>query len=176
MALSRDALARRYVSVGVVRPRSTQRPDGAQLEQGGLQPPNTLFQDPYLFPPQGAQAINLSAPQAIVGAGQITRPAALAKQLPPAMVGVIDTIDLQLDAIVLTSNVLWRITVAGAPVQGWTITVPGITGAAAAIKSWTHARIQIPLNGSVAVEIVNVDGGAYTATTTLYGWFWPAVR
>lgn len=158
------------------RPFATLPGNGAKLETSGLQEPNTFYQDPYTVPPPLSQAINLSGPQAIVGANTLYTPAALAQNLPNANVGVIDSIDLQLDGIALATNVLWRILICGAPAIGWQITVPGIGGATAAIKSWTKARIPIPLNGSCGVQILNVDGGVYTATTTLYGWYWPAKR
>lgn len=167
---------RRQYSIGVVRPRAPIRPDGSKLEQGGILPPSMQSQDPYLFPPPGSRAFNLSGPQAIVGINQLTTPAALAMALPNANVGVIDSIDIQLDGILPTSNVLWRVLVCGAPAPGWSITVPAVNGVVAAVKSWEHARIEIPLNGSIGVQILNVDGGAYTATTTYYGWFWPAIR
>lgn len=165
------------VRLAVIRPRANLRGGGAQLATSeGITPPNTVFQDPYLYPPEGSRSINLSAPQAIVGANTLYAPAALNFALPPNHVGVIDTIDLQLDGILTTTNVVWRILVTGSPAPGWNITIPGISGAAAAIKSWEKSRIQIPVSGSIGVQIVNIDGGAYTATTTLYGWFWPVKR
>jgi len=150
---------------------------GGVKPEGGVQAPNTVNFDPYLYPPPGSQFFNLVQAQAIAVAGTLYNPANLTLGLPRGYVGVINAIVLQLDGITLASNVLWSILVTGSPYPGFgNITIPGISGAAAAVKDWAGTRIEIPVNGSIGVRIQNVDGAAYTATTSLYGWYWQQNR
>jgi hypothetical protein len=153
------------------------RPGGAAIA-GPLQEPGTILLPPQLFPPENAISLNLSANQAIVGAGAVFTPSALSTRIPPNCYGVISSIDLVLDAIVLTSDVRWSLLINGVPVAGWNaITILGRDGAASVSKTWEGPlRIMIPLGGTVGVRIVDVDGGAYVAGTQLYGWFWPQRR
>lgn len=152
------------------------RPGGAKLE-GGIKPPDGVAFDPYYFPPSGSQQFNLRAAQAIVGAATTYAPAGLVQALPHNMVGVIHTIGLQLDGIALTTNVTWSIQTNGIPIPGFgAIAIPGISGVAAAVREWPVVRIAVPVEGIIGVVITNFDGGSYTATTTLYGWWWPVNR
>lgn len=138
----------------------------------------TVFFDPSLFPPPFATPINLAANQGIVGAGTFYTPAGLALQIPGNCYGVISTIDLLLDSITITSNVLWTLRINKVPVPGFNpLTILGRNGAASVSKSWPGPlRILIPLGGIIDVLIEDVDGGSYTAGTALYGWFWPQER
>jgi hypothetical protein len=167
-----------YGAIGVTR-RGIPLKAGGSIVAAGVAPgPNTVQFDPYLFPPPASTPINIAGNQAIVGANTFTTPAALTRTIPNNCYGVISTIDLLLDSILITSVVNWYIFVNGSPVPGFNpITILGRNGAASVGKSWDGPlRILIPLGGTVSVTIQDVDGGAYTAGTSLYGWFFPQQR
>ena len=167
-----------YTRIGVPS-RGIPLKGGGSIVAAGVAPgPNTVQFDPYLFPPPASTPLNLAANQAIVGANTFYTPAGVSRSIPGNCYGVISTIDLLLDSILITSVVNWYIFINGSPVSGFNpITVLGRNGAASVGRSWEGPlRILIPLGGTVSVTIQNVDGGAYTAGTSLYGWFFPQQR
>lgn len=144
---------------------------------GGISAPGMF--PPTLFPPPGSQGFNLQADAALPGViGSLTTPADLAFQIPGNMVAVISSIELLLDGITVVSDVVWRLLINGSPAPGWgNITILGRNGAASVAKSWDGPLgIEVPLGGLIGVQILNNDGGAYTAGTSLYGWFWPSQK
>ncbi len=151
---------------------------GGSAVASGIDPgPDTVRLDPFLFPPPFATTINLAANQATNGANDRQFPAALSTAIPENCYGVISSISLMLDSILITSNVQWTILINGIAVPGFTLTILGRNGAASVSSSWPGPlRILIPLGGRVGVQILNVDGGNYTAGTQLYGWFFPQKR
>lgn len=154
------------------------KPGGAAIAPPLSPDPNTVSLDPSLFPPAQSTPINVSANQAIVGAGARFTPAGLVFKVPDNCYGIISTIDLLLDSILIGSNVLWTLLVNGIPVPGFNpITILGRNGAASVSKSWPGPlRILIPVGGTISWTIQDVDGAAYTAGTSYYGWFWPQQR
>lgn len=162
----------------IIPSRSIPLKAGGSVIASGVAPgPDTVRLDPFLFPPPFSTPINLAANVAIVGAG-VRFDAGTTLVIPKNCYGVISTIDLLLDSILITSNVLWTLLVNGFAVPGFApITILGRNGAASVSKSWPGPlRILIPLGGQVSMTIQNVDGAPYTAGTQLYGWFFPQER
>lgn len=152
------------------------RGGGAMVPLGVDPGPDTVQLDPFLFPPPGATTINVAANVALPGAGRFD--AGVTYRVPIASYGVISSIDLLLDSILINTSVLWTLLINGKPVPGFgPITILGRNGAASVSKTWQGPlRIVMPLNGTVSATIQNVDGGVYTAGTALYGWFFPQDR
>lgn len=163
----------------VIAPRSAPiRPGGSAVAMGVDPGPDTVQLDPYLYPPPNSTPFNLAANQAIVGVNQITTPAGLVLPIPQNCYGVINSVDLLLDSILITSNVLWTLRLNKIPIPGFApITILGRNGAASVAKSWgPQLRLVVPLGAEISVQIQNVDGAPYTAGTQLQGWFWPQTR
>jgi hypothetical protein len=152
---------------------------GGSVIQELLPPgPNTVQQDPGLYPPPNSIPINVSLNTAIVGAGATFQPAGLAFSVPQSSFGVISVVQLLLDGITIASNVLWTMLINGQPVPGFNpITILGRNGAASVAKTWgPQLRVIIPLGGTISWLIQDVDGGAYTAGVSYYGWQVPQTR
>lgn len=169
---------RRYLRIGNASTAIPLRGGGSAIAAGLAPGPDTMQFDPYLYPPPFSTPINVSVNTAITGAGAIFRPAGSSFQAPLNSYAVISTIDLLLDGILPTSNVLWTFLINGTPVPGLSpLTILGRSGAASVSKSWQGPlRIAIPLNGIFSVLITDVDGAPYTAGTAYSGWFFPQSR
>jgi hypothetical protein len=154
------------------------RPGGSAIAAANEPGPNAVELDPFLYPPPNSIAINIAVNQPISGIGGVFTPAAALFQLPPNYYGVISTIDLLLDSILISSNVLWSFLINGVPAPGFApLTILGRNGAASVSKSWAGPlRLVIPKGGTFGVTIVDVDGAAYTAGTSYYGWMFPQKR
>lgn len=151
---------------------------GGSLVASGVDPgPDTVKLDPFLYPPPFSTPINQAVNTAITGAGTIVIGVA-PFTVPPNCYGVISSIDLLLDSILISSNVKWTFLINGNPIPGYApLTILGRNGAASVSKSWPGPlRLLIPLGGTVSVMIQDVDGAPYTAGTSYYGWFFPQNR
>lgn len=153
------------------------RPGGSAIAAAPEPGPNAVELDPFLFPPPNSTPINVAVNTATAGAGQII-PNVAAYTVPNNCYGVISSIDLLLDSILISSSVLWTFMLNGRPLSGFSpLTILGRNGAASVSKSWAGPlRILIPLGGTFSVQIQNVDGAPYTAGTSYYGWFVPQTR
>jgi hypothetical protein len=153
-------------------------PGGVDIASGVSPGPDTVKLDPFLYPPPFSTAINVAVNTPIVGAGTIVTPAGAAFQVPKNSYGVISSIDLLLDSILITSNVLWTFFINGSAVPGFSpLTILGRNGAASVSASWAGPlRLVIPLGGTFSVQIQDVDGAPYTAGVKYYGWFFPQQR
>lgn len=143
-----------------------------------IQSPNTLELPPQLYPPWNAIAFNLAANTPITGVNAQFQPAGLQLDIPDNCYGAINQIDLLLDGILPTSNVFWRLLINGNPLPGWNaLTILARSGAASVNRGWgPQLGIQVPLGGTVGMQISDVDGASYTAGAQIYGWFWPQER
>lgn len=153
------------------------KPGGSAIASGVEPGPDTVKLDPFLYPPPFSTPINQSVNTPITGPGTIINGVA-PLTIPNNCYGVISSIDLLLDSIVITSKVFWTFFINGNPVPGFNgLTILGRNGAASVSKSWQGPlRLLIPLGGTVNVTIQDVDGAPYTAGTTYYGWFFPQSR
>jgi len=131
-----------------------------------------------LYPRKNSSWYNPSVNQAITGANTTYTPASLVVQLQASEVAILHQIDLLLDGIVATSNVIWQILVNGSAIPGYeALTILGRSGAASVAKTiGPYLGIQIPQGARISVLILNVDGGAYTAGCGLVGWKNPVQR
>lgn len=150
---------------------------GVQAIQGAAAA-NAVALDPNLYPPQGSTGLFLSDSAALVGAGSSTRPAGLQITLTTGSVGVIDTIDMLADGIVISTQILFTILINGAPVPGFNnLSILGRNGAQSVGKSMgPFLRCQIPIGGTLQMQFTDVDGGAITMGAQLRGWYWAAQR
>lgn len=173
-----DVVRPRVRLVNASRAFPNLQPGGSVVSSGVEPGPDTVQLDPFLYPPPNSTPINVGVNQAITGAAARFTPAAAQIRIPPNSYGVISTIDLLLDGILATSNVLWTFLINGNPVPGFNpVTILGRSGAASVSKSWgPQLRLLIPLGGTFGVTIQDVDGAPYTAGTSFYGWYFPQQR
>lgn len=144
----------------------------------GQQPPNMVNLPPELYPPQNSNGLFLSGSTFLVGAASSDRPAALQMAIPTNQVGVIDALELLVDGILITTNIVYTVFVNGSPVQGFNnLSILPRNGAQSVSKSLgPFLRILIPLGGTIQLQFLNVDGGAVTMGAQMRGWYWPAER
>jgi hypothetical protein len=163
--------------LGIVRPRGAVAYGGVK-GIGGQQPPNMVNLPPELYPPESSTPIFLSDEVGLVGANTSARPAGLQFTIPSNMVGVIDSIELLVDGLLITTVIQYQALVSGSPVQGFNaLTILGRNGAQSVSKSMgPFLRLLIPLGGTFQMQFLDVDGGAVTMGAQARGWFWPAVR
>ncbi len=163
-------------------PRPAAGPAGSAA---GAPPPSTaiagsspgLLLDPYLFPPTNATPLFGTDLQPSVNAGTVTLLPGCTLQVPDNNVGVIASITVLLDQIVITSNVVWSILVNGITPPGYNqLRVIPRSGAAAVGVQFVPTRLELPPLAIVTVQAQNIDGGAYNLGAQLYGWYWPAQR
>ncbi len=157
--------------------------DAGPLAGGGsvlssAQPaPGTIVLPPQDFMPVDATPFFLSAETAIVGPNVASSPAALQLRIPLDQIGWVKSIEIMLDGIVITSNVLWRLSIDGVPVQGFSnLTILGRNGAASVSRTFDPVTAQIPPGTTLGVTMTVVDGGSYTVGAQLRGWYYPVQR
>ena len=112
------------------------------------------------------------------GLNNVTTPAVIpgtAYTIPAASVGVIRSVVLTVNNLLLTSQILWRLRFNQAPVPGWhalTVT-PGAV--AYFLYSWGSGEtfITVPPDTTIDVEFVVQagDAAAYVAGAAYHGWF-----
>lgn len=158
-------------------PTAPLMPGGSALS-GGLTSPGGISLPPTLYPPPGSRSFNLADEVATIGAGTLTELTNCQLQLPPTNVGVISSIELLIDGILITTRLFFRLIVNGSPIPGWgSLTVLARNGAANASRSLSGPLgIELPAGAAFTVKALNQDGGNYTVGANLYGWEWPAVR
>lgn len=163
--------------IGVYRRPTTVTPGAPHIE-GPFDDKDAIALPSNLYPKRNSTWFNPSVNQAITGANTQYTPSALVVQLTPAEVGVVHQIDLLLDGIVATSNVLWQVMVNGAALAGYeALTILGRSGAASVSKTiGPYLGILLPQGARLSVKIVDIDGGAYTAGCGLVGWKNPVAR
>lgn len=133
--------------------------------------------DPFNFPPPGSTPIFLSDEQPSVGAGTITQLPNIKQAMDNNSIGVINSLTLLLDQIVLASAVFWTLTINGQPVPGVSaLTVLGRSGAASVAPTINPLRIVVPPLGAIGAFVTNKDGNPYTVGLQVFGWYWPAQR
>src|SRR5947209_7859421 len=99
-------------------------PSSGPLTPGGsvlasAQQDTGIALSPRIVPPINSLAINVADSAATVGAGTVVNLPGCTVTLGPASQGVINTLELMIDGIVVSTLVYWRVSINGAPVQGW---------------------------------------------------------
>lgn len=106
----------------------------------------------------------------------VNTPAVLAGsvfQIPENSVGVIRSVVLQVNTLLLTSNLLWTLRFDESAVPGWNL----LTVFPAAIASFALAYgpdetyIKVPEGSQIDVQFTVLDAAAYAAGVTYHGWF-----
>src|SRR5216684_2840481 len=80
---------------------------GGQAFRGMPSSQPGLLLDPYLYPPANSATLQLADERSSIGAGTITTLSGIAFTLPKTQIGVINSVTLLLDGILITSRVFW---------------------------------------------------------------------
>lgn len=165
------------VSWRIPTPTSGTQPGGSAPIVGS-EPPGLVNLPAELYPPAGSTALFLTDDEPTLGAGQVVPFPGLTFALPSGMVGVVDALTLLIDGILITTNVVFTLSLNGALVPGFNnLTLLPRSGATfATLSLGPYLRIPIPLGGQITAQAVNVDGGSYTIGMQARGWFWPMQR
>lgn len=96
-------------------------------------------------------------------------------QVPENRVGVIRSVVLQVNTLLLTSNLVWRLRFDQSPVPGWNaLTVfPAPIASFALAFGPEETFITVPEGSGIDVEFTVVDAAAYAAGVTYHGWHVP---
>lgn len=146
---------------------------------GGLQAPSVgiqLLPPTWLRPPK-AKDFHLETDAAAPNFTSANTPAVIPGctfQVPGGYVGVVRSLDLSVNQLVATTDIVWRLRFNQMPVEGWApLTIfPG--NIAAARRSFGPEEMQVPVPeaASVDVEIEVRDGGTYQAGASFGGWIY----
>lgn len=156
------------------------RAGGSGYAPGGALPspdargPQFSFPPAY-FPPEGATDFFVFGVQGAQVAG--TTAALGSVQLPQASRGVIRSVTVGIGNMTAAADVLWRITLDGAPAPGgWGSIRLAPRGAAFVSASFSpdECFIRVPVGATVALESVVVAGGPFDMSGQLHGWSWGA--
>ncbi len=109
--------------------------------------------------------------------GSPVRPAGLQVEIPSANVAVIRSLTLNINDMVPTTDVVWRLLFDGSPVQGWSPVTIFPRNAASVAVSWTPEEtfIPVPEGADIAVELEVRDTGSYDVGASYHGWWYPQV-
>ena len=130
--------------------------------------------DAYLYPPPNSQTLLGTDFQASVGAGTVTPLPLTLLTVPQAMTGVINSINMLLDGITITSVVQWQLLVNGAVAPGYqNLRVIPRSGAASVSVILSPVRVPLGPGATAVLQAINQDGAPYHIGGQLYGWFWP---
>lgn len=123
-------------------------------------------------PPQGTDFYRRGyEPAATAG----TTPAVLpgsAYELPSNEAGVIRSLVLTVNTLLLTSELTWRLRFNGSPVAGWNQlqVVPGAVAYFATSFGPDETQIPVPPGATIDIQVVVADAAAYAIGATYHGW------
>lgn len=94
--------------------------------------------------------------------------------LPDANMGVIRSINLNVNTLLATSRIFWTLRFDGSPVPGWnSLTVfPRAVGSFSLAFGPEETQIPVPEGATITMSIVVLDGGTYQAGADFGGWFY----
>lgn len=133
-----------------------------------------LALDAFLYPPPNSQTLLGTDFQPSVGAGTLTALPATAITALAGQIGVVNSINILLDNITVTSNVVWQLLVGGVVAPGYSnLKIIPRSGAAAVSVIYSPVRVVLNPGVTAVLQAVNLDGAAYNIGGQLYGWMWP---
>ena len=98
----------------------------------------------------------------------------LSFQVPPLNIAVVRDVSIFVNAMVITTDIRWRLTQDGSIIPGWELSIsPRAAGSVeiSFIPQSTLVRIREGALIELAIEVV--DAGTYQAGGQFHGWVWP---
>lgn len=144
----------------------------AQAEGGPPSDLKIVRFPPEFFPPPGSRYIYGEGRATIAGPNTTTVIAGLTVQVPRNAVGVIREINLNINDMLVTTDVRWRFTLSGQLVQGYDLTLfPRLAASVSASFSPESVSIPFPDGALIQFPITVVDAGSYLVGASYRGWF-----
>lgn len=146
-------------------------PTGGGPYAGG----GALTLPPYYVRPPVASDMNRNASG--TGFTALNTPAVLPGsvfQLPPDNIGIIRSVVLSVNTLLVTSSLFWRIRFNAVPVSGWdALTVfPRAAGSVSEAYGPEETFIFVPVGGTIDILIDVTDAGTYQAGASYHGWYY----
>ena len=96
-------------------------------------------------------------------------------QLPDARAGVIRSFGIQVNNLLLTSQIFWTLKFGGSPVQGWSNLTLFPTPVPFFGENYGPGEtvIQVPEGSQIEVEVNVLDAGTYQMGVAYHGWHVP---
>lgn len=153
-------------------------PMGSSPGRPGAPAPGGLLSVDSPFKTKPPQGIDFNPAGFNTGLNNVTTPAVIpgtAYRIPAASVGVIRSVVLTVNNLLLTSQLLWRLRFNQAPVPGWEALTVTPGAVAYFLYSWGSGEtfITVPPDTTIDVEFVVQagDAAAYVAGASYHGWF-----
>lgn len=98
-------------------------------------------------------------------------------QLPGDQVGVIRSISILANSLLVTSDILYTLRFNQTPVAGWNRLTINPRAAGSVEVSWPPQETAIPVPAGAKIDVVArvLDGGTYQVSVALHGW-WYSIR
>ncbi len=143
---------------------------------GGRGAPNYVVGPPTVERPPEAADFFLS--DTLTGRTSANTPAVFPLatfQIPPNNVGVIRSISILANSLLVTSDIRWSLLFNDVPVTGWnSLTIaPRAAGSIESSFVPDETFIPIPEGSSISWSTLVVDAGTYQLSITYHGWFYP---
>lgn len=131
---------------------------------------------PWLVRPLGAREINVQADGTgfnLAGSPQVIPGSAF--QIPPDSVGVLRSVVLSVNTILVTSQLTWTFRQNGTPIEGWGLLgiFPRAAGNASEAYGPDETFIMIHEGATIDVTFSVGDSAAYQAGVSYHGWSIP---
>ena len=127
---------------------------------------------PYeVRPPQGTDFLTRGYQAGVAAGAAVVLPGSQ-YQIPDGEVGVIRSISLVINNLLLTSNIIFRIRADGSPLSGWGALqpIPGAVAYWATVYGPEETFIRLPDRATVDVEVQVFDAAVYDLGAALKGW------
>lgn len=94
--------------------------------------------------------------------------------LPSGSVGVVRSLVLQVNQLLATSDLRWRLKINSSPVSGWNdLTVfPRAAASFSLAYGPEETFIEVPEAARLSLEVEVLDAGTYTMGASLHGWYY----
>lgn len=155
-------------------PRGTRPPLQIPGPSPSGPPAQVVALPPHIYAPAQAVDFNRAFSGTGLNAGNTpTAPAALSFGIPPNNVAVIRSVTLNINNMLATTDVVWRIRVDQSPVEGWAPLTIFPRASASVSRSFLadETFIFFPDGGTIDVEIEVRDGATYHIGASYHGWF-----
>lgn len=95
--------------------------------------------------------------------------------VPSNNVGVIRSVSILANSLLITSEILWTLRFNGTAVEGWNLLTITPRAAGSIEVSFTPQEtfIPVPEGSRISWDVRVVDAGTYQVSVTTHGWFYP---
>lgn len=95
--------------------------------------------------------------------------------VPANNLGVIRSVSILANSLLITSNILWTLRYNGTAVEGWNqLTIaPRAAGSIEVSFVPQETFIPVPEGSRISWDVTVVDAGTYQVSVTTHGWFYP---